>query len=791
MLIVKKYLFILLFLFLPVFLVAQNESSVSGIVKNEEGAPVEMVQIVIKETNQSVFTGTNGTYLMEHIKPGNYTLVFLLLGYDTKEQKITLKANDKIKANASLKQLSKQLGEVEVVARTQAQEIKESAYTVSVIDTKPLKIKDADVNKILNKTTGVRIREDGGMGSDFNFSLNGFSGSQVKFFIDGIPMDNFGSSFSLNNLPINLVDRIEIYKGVVPVFLGSDALGGAVNIVTNQKAQSFLDASYSFGSFNQHRAAVAGRYTHRKSGFTVSANVFFNYADNNYFVDVKIPDPLTGKVGGTEKVRKFHDGYQSQGGQFETGFINKKFADRLLLGVIVSSNHKEIQNGYNMTQVAGHVYNTDKVIIPTLKYQKKNLFVKGLQLNSFSTYNTSQSLRSDTSSRKYDWRGNFTTKTIDRSGELSWDKTLFRFNDQSALNTTNLSYQLNELHSISICNTYNWFTRVGDDPLAYNPIPFDKPNTITKNIGAIAYGLDLFKKRWSTNVFGKTYNLKTVTQFRDAQDNLQPQIVKFDFMGYGIASTYFMQKWAQIKLSYENACRLPESYEVFGDGLLVQPNITLKPEQSKNYNAGFLINKNLGKKHFLVVEGNYLYREPRNLIRVAASTVTSSSENLAKVSISCWEGGAKYVYNNTWTIEANGTYQNVLNTNKYEPNGLESVLYMDRIPNMPFLFGNAKLSYMKDNLFGKGIKILIDWSTTYVEAFYLKWPSQGNKDDKYDIPQQIAHQASVSCSFKEGTYNISLSCSNLTDALIYDNFMMQKPGRAFNIKFGYFISNNK
>ena len=784
----KRSFFFFSFFLTSIFVVAQNGSSVFGFVKSEGGIPVEMVQVVIKETNQNTFTDANGAYRINNIKTGNYTLVFQLLGYSSKEQKITLQANEQLNVNTSLKQLTKQLNEVQVMALSQTQEIRESAYTVNVIDTKPLKIKDADVNTVLNKTAGVRIREEGGMGSDFNFSLNGFSGSQVKFFLDGIPMSNFGSSLSLNNMPINLVDRIEIYKGVVPVTLGSDALGGAVNVVTSQKKQNFLDASYSFGSFNQHRAALSGRYTNKINGFTININTYFNYADNNYFVDVKIPDPQTGKIGESERVRKFHDGYQSQGAQVETGFINKKFADRLLIGIIISSNRKEIQNGYNMTQVAGSVYNTDKVIIPTVKYQKKDLFFKGLQLNSFSIYNNGQSLRCDTSSRKYNWYGNYTLKTIDRSGELSWDKTLFRFNDQSALNTTNLSYQFNAIHSFSICNTFNWFTRVGKDPLAYNPVPFDKPNILTKNIAAFNYNLDLFKKRWSTNFFGKSYNMKTITQLKNSQNDLNPQTVQFEYTGYGVATAYFIQKWIQVKFSYENACRLPESYEVFGNGLLVQPNTELKPEQSQNYNAGFLINKSLGKKNRFIIEGNYLYRQPKNLIRVAASTVTSAYENLARVSISCWEGGFKYQYNQTWTFELNGTYQNLLNTNKYESNGLQSTLYKDRIPNIPFLFGNAGLSYMKEKLFHTGTKLLIDWSTIYVEAFYLKWPSQGSKKDKYDIPQQISHQLSVSCSFKEGKYSFSVACSNLTDAMIYDNFMMQKPGRAFSIKLNYFIS---
>lgn len=48
------------------------------------------------------------------------------------------------------------------------------------------------------------------MGSDFDFSINGLSGSAVKFFIDGVPLDIMGSSMSLNNIPVNLSERIEV-----------------------------------------------------------------------------------------------------------------------------------------------------------------------------------------------------------------------------------------------------------------------------------------------------------------------------------------------------------------------------------------------------------------------------------------------------------------------------------------------------------------------------------------------------------------------------------------------------
>ena len=149
---------------------------------------------------------------------------------------------------------------------------------------------------MINQSSGVRMRESGGMGSDYSFTLNGFAGKQVKFFLDGIPMDNFGSSLSLTNLSANIAERVEVYKGVLPVNLGADALGGAVNIVTRKDA-NYLDASYSISSFNTHRLSVNGAFTDKKSGFTVRANTYYNYSDNNYRVHVPILNLATNEVG--------------------------------------------------------------------------------------------------------------------------------------------------------------------------------------------------------------------------------------------------------------------------------------------------------------------------------------------------------------------------------------------------------------------------------------------------------------------------------------------------------------
>src|SRR5690606_765811 len=270
--------------------------------------------------------------------------------------------------------------------KTAIRTAKEQAFNVNVIDAKQLYNSSADLNQALNRSTGVRIREDGGLGSAFSFSLNGFTGRQVKFFLDGLPMDNFGSSLTLNNFPATMAERIEIYKGVLPVSLGADALGGAVNIVTRTNA-NYLDVSYGYGSFNTHKAGINGAFTDTGTGFTVRANAFYNYSDNNYKVTVQPIDFTTGLDGPEQEVERFHDSYRSIGAQVDIGVTGRPYADHLRIGAIAAGNNKDIQTGVTMEQVFGARTSQSNSFIPTLKYKKTDLFTEGLDLTVYSAYN--------------------------------------------------------------------------------------------------------------------------------------------------------------------------------------------------------------------------------------------------------------------------------------------------------------------------------------------------------------------------------------------------------------------
>lgn len=769
------------------------QGTLSGRVLDEKGAPLSFATVTIDTLKRATSTDDKGNFKLENIVAGTYKVKVSMMGYDKQVQSVKVSAKGAPGIQFNMVLATNGLSEVEIKAQGKgdAQRLREEAFTVTSIDVKALQNLNLDVNAVLNRTTGIRIRQEGGLGSDFSFSLNGFTGNQVRFFIDGLPADYLGPTLSFNNIPVNVIERIEVYKGVVPVTLGADALGGAVNLVTNNNAKSFLDVSYSFGSFNTHQAAIASRVVFKKGGI-INASGFFNYSDNTYKIDASLTDDVTGKIGPEQEFKRFNDGYLSASAMVEGGVVNKNWADKLLIGFIGSGNKKEIQQGANMTKVAGEVFRTDMSFTPTLKYEKRNLFTENLTLKVAAVYTYNQSMTVDTSSKIYDWDGNFTTKTTNAiSGELNWDKTMFRFNDHAALVNATLEYVLRKNHTFTINNTYSWFRRVGEDPLSYNPLPFNDPNVLSKNVTGLSYKLSLFKGRWNTTVFAKLFHMNARVYEEDAtSDDYIAKQNKSLQHGEGIATNVFMTRHFQAKLSYEYTSRMPESYELFGDGLLLVPNTSLTPERSHNFNAGLMFGKRVKENHLLNVEAGFVYRLPKNMIRLAAIGITSQYQNLSSAGIMGYEASFRYSYKQWISFEVNATYQDIRNTNK-QNNNYPDPLYQDRVPNVPYLFGNAILGFQSIPLSKYKIQVGFDWSTMYVEQFYLKWPSQGQQDSKYTIPRQLSHDASVTLSGLSGRYNISFTCVNLLDAKRYDNFKVQKPGRSFNVKFRLYLDQFK
>ncbi|WP_299249414.1 TonB-dependent receptor [uncultured Cytophaga sp.] len=763
---------------------SQSNTSIYGNVSSDNEGPLVGVIIELKNTQKGAQSDVDGNYSITDITPGSYILIFNSFGYSKDSIHIHLKQGENLLVNKKLSVDTTSQNEVVITAKTDVEELKESGFSVNSIDTKQYANTTTDLNQVLNRSAGVKVRESGGTGSDYNFSINGLSGKSIKYFVDGIPMDVMGGTMTLNNIPVNLAERIDVYKGVVPVSLGADAMGGAVNMITNQKIKRYWDASYSYGSFNTHKAALSGQYTFDKTGLVIRTNMFYNFSKNNYLMKgVEVWDASNQEYIKRD-FKRFHDNYQSALGQLELGFTNKKWADLFFIIGSYSKTNQDIQTGVRQEIVYGGVTRNGYAYNTSMRWKKDSFLLKKLNANAFISKTFDTYVLNDTSSYRYAWDG---SRTISGHAEQGGDKALTHITRPKIYGRINLSYALNDNNSFNVNYT---FDRIKNQN--YNELETDKdynPGLIVKHILGIAYQQQLIHKKLTNTYFGKYYGLGTAMPSAINTNGTTSDVKDFiSNYGYGIATRFKFTKDIGIKASFEHAYRLQEVGELFGNGYTTVANADLKPEKSNNINAGLYYGKKIGKHNFFI-EGGAFYRNAQDFIyQVIYATYINVSkyENTSNVLVKGLEGEVRYNFSDLLNFSVNASYQNATNNTQYVLNSKAlDATYTNKIPNQPWVFGNADLGIGKNNLIGKDSRLQLNWNIQYVHWYFLTWEAYGAKDAKNKIPSQMIHNTSLSYSYKKGKYNIALECRNITDALAYDNFRLQKPGRSFSIKLRY------
>ncbi|HLQ98907.1 MAG TPA: TonB-dependent receptor, partial [Sphingobacterium sp.] len=437
-----------------------NRFSLSGIVKDESGNLLDNAHVSISETDMRMDTDHSGAFRFD-VAAGTYTISVSKVGFSSEERQVKIKERNSVIEFVLSEAAYTHLEGATVVGKTALQEVRETAYNVTALDAKAFHNTTLDLAHLLNKSSGVKIRETGGMGSSYSINLNGFTGRHVKVFMDGVPMEGMGSSFQLNNIPINLAERIEIYKGVVPIELGADALGGAINVITNKRNKSYADISYSFGSFNTHKTNVNLGYG-AKNGFTVQLNAFQNYSDNNYRVLTQNWNPEDRTFSNDSVwVKRFHDGYRNETIGIKTGFVNTDWADQLLFGITLGQERDDIQHSNLMKVVFGAKERKSNTIMPSLSYAKRDFLWEGMNVRVNAQYNRNYNQNIDTSAFEYDWYGTAFRQNDGKVGEAN--NTLAEFFNRNASVSLNSNYQINEQHSVAINEVWSTYRRNNAD----------------------------------------------------------------------------------------------------------------------------------------------------------------------------------------------------------------------------------------------------------------------------------------------------------------------------------------
>ena len=768
-----------------------GKTMISGKVISTEKEVVDFATVYLKGTGHGGITNQEGIY---HVSApaGNYTLVVSAVGYKTVEKPVTLLRGQRVRQNITISPETQQLDEVTVVS-TGVSRLKRSAFNAVAVDTKELQNTTKNLSDALAKAPGMKLRESGGVGSDMQLMLDGFSGKHVKVFIDGVPQEGVGSSFGLNNIPVNFADRIEVYKGVVPVGFGTDAIGGVINIVTNKKRRRwFLDASYSYGSFNTHKSNVNFGQTF-KNGFTYEINAFQNYSDNDYHIEAPVEDFETGRIDRDKKVRvkRFNDTYHNEAIVGKVGVVDKKWADRLMLGFTYSNMYQDIQTGVRQDIVYGQKHRKGHSLMPSLEYYKRNLFAKGLDVALTVNYNKNLTTNVDTASYKYNWYGD--RKLLNSPGEQSYQHSRADNNNWNGTFTAN--YRLGKMHMLTFNHVLNTFSRSNTSLLAKEEQSDAIAKETRKNISGVSYRL-MPSETWNLSVFGKYYNQFVAGPVAtDANQNDYVRTTRsVSSIGYGAAGTYFILPGLQAKLSYEKAYRLPTIEEMFGNEDLEMGDIGIRPENSDNVNLNLSYNRTFGR-HSVYVEGGLVYRNTkdyiqRNITDLSGGKSAATYINYGKVLTKGYNISARYGFGKWVSVGGNFTQMDVRDNMKTSISGsAENIAYKERMPNLPYIFADSDVTFYWRDLGRKGNALTVSYDNQYLHSFTYYSSKIGSNKGDYVVPSQFSHNLSLSYSLRDGRYNLSFECRNFTDEQLYENFSLQKAGRAFYGKVRVYFGN--
>lgn len=776
--------------------------TIKGKIVDPHNEPLIGVTIHIAGTTEGTISRIDGSYLIKEVPAGEHTLLVSSLGFVTTSRQFQIDKNETLQLDFVLEEFAEELQEIVIEGMSVKKEIETQGFAVNVVETKEASLRSIQTNELLNTTVGVKIRQNGGLGSNVSYSLNGLSGSAVRIFIDGIPITTYGNSFNLNSIPPSMIKQIEVYKGVVPGHLSDDALGGAINIVLHKEAKTNFNASLSYGSFNTFQANVNGLYRFKESGLTVKASLFHNYSDNNYKVSGR--NVVVTGLGGVQTpiiARRFNDAYKSSGGMVQIGYSNVKWADLFLVGLTVSTDYKEVQHGAFMTITPyKDRFLESNASLVNLTYQKKNFLAKGLNLKMHGLYGKRNRTVSDTVTWAYSWNGERATDFRGNEFKYTWRSqqeggpTLSEINRNVASIRSGLSYAINDHHKLLFNHVYSRIDREDSDALrSVVENTFRGTRDLHKNIISAIYEANAFNDQLKVNAFGKYYQQKTVNidpGVIEETNEIEDEITRAETKkhGYGFTISYAILPKIILLTSAEKAIRLPNENEVFGnDGDNVVANPSIRPELSNNFNLGFRLGSFSVKKHDFTVSTNLFTRNIKDRIGLPIETSLNVNdetilyENQGNGTSKGMEAQLEYTFNNNFGFN--------FNVSRFDLKVVNRGVEID-VPNTPFFTMNGSLRYSFEDLIQKNSRLNLFYTMYFTDEFsYLV--SQGSNtvgDEFFKIPEQLAQDFGMSYVFPSNQFVVSFDIKNIFDKPVYDNLSVQKPGRAFYLKMNYRIN---
>jgi outer membrane receptor for ferrienterochelin and colicins len=208
--------------------------------------------VLIVETGQGTVTNEDGKFKFKNIPAGKYTLKVQLLGYETQQKKVTVSNEFTVDVHFLMSDASIMTDEVVVSANRNETSRKVAPVVVNVMNAKLFEsVNSTDLAKSLNYQSGLRVENNCQNCGFPQVRINGLEGPYSQILINSRPVVSALSGvYGLEQIPVNMIERVEVVRGGGSALFGANAVGGTINIITKDPISNSFQVSSTMSNMN-------------------------------------------------------------------------------------------------------------------------------------------------------------------------------------------------------------------------------------------------------------------------------------------------------------------------------------------------------------------------------------------------------------------------------------------------------------------------------------------------------------------------------------------------------------